>query len=373
ERLGDEARLLGAVYAVFAALLIIWAATWSSRAAAYLRDAINARRHGLASASATLVVGASLVLASRPLWMTVHRGTTSETDEFTNKVVAAFQQDEGYVIEPTRTYAEHTVTWLSYYLTWPVLALAAIGLGVIVSRAIRARHEAWVLLGAVLVPSVLYLARPQIVPDQLWAIRRFEPATLPGLAIAAGVGAWWLARRLAERWPHVGQRIFATAAIVLVAAPVTTYVSIRLGDDYPVTIATYAYLREQHGAREQIDALCRVADGRPIILEGTSSHYGSLRVICDVPVVLALEQPTPEMLRQASALWGESPVVLTRETGLFQGNPPEPVVTSTTAQGEYALQHMPRIVSTRDYSWFAAVVNPDGTLTALAPDGSPAP
>ncbi|MCB2411290.1 glycosyltransferase family 39 protein, partial [Demequina sp. TTPB684] len=29
ERLGDEARLLGAVYAVFAALLIIWAATWS--------------------------------------------------------------------------------------------------------------------------------------------------------------------------------------------------------------------------------------------------------------------------------------------------------------------------------------------------------
>jgi hypothetical protein len=246
-----------------------------------------------------------------------------------------------------------------------------VGLAVIAYRAVAAKHEAWVFLGGVLIPSVLYLARPQIVPDQLWAIRRFEPATLPGLVLAAGVGAWWLARLAAQRWPGAKRRVFTTAAIILVVAPITTYVSVRPGDDYPITIATYTYLREQAGARAQIDALCTVADGRPIILAGSSSHFGSLRVMCDVPVVLALEEPTPDTLMRAAELWGETPVVLTRESEWFWDTAPAPVVTSTTFQGEYALQHMPRIVSTRDYTWFAGLVMPDGTLTVLGPDGSP--
>ncbi len=373
ERLGDEARQLGTAYAVVVALLLLWAVTWSSVLARRLREVLAAHSTAAGQVVAVVIAGASVTLASRPLWLTVHRGTTSETDEFTNTVVASFQQAEGYAIEPTRTYAEHTVTWLSYYLTWPLLVLATVGLAVIAYRAVTARFESWVFLGAVLAPSLLYLSRPQIVPDQLWAIRRLEPATLPGLALAAGVGAWWLAHLLAERWPHLRHRFVAAATIVMVAMPVTTYVSIRPGDDYPVKFATYTYLREQHGARAQLDALCAVADGRPIILAGTSSHFGSLRVMCDVPVVLALEEPTPDTLRRATDLWGEAPVVLTRDSDWFWESPPTPVVTSQTVQGEYALQHMPQIASTRDYTWFAGVVAADGTLTPLTADGSPVP
>jgi len=373
DRLGDEARLVGAVYAAVLILLIVWSMTWSSSAASQLRAGVDARRTSVARGAAGVVVAASVALASRPFWMTAHRGDTAETDKFTNDVVGSFQQAEGYAIEPTRTYAEHTVTWLSYYLTWPLLVLATVGLAVIAYRAVTARFESWVFLGAVLAPSLLYLSRPQIVPDQLWAIRRLEPATLPGLALAAGVGAWWLAHLLAERWPHLRHRFVAAATIVMVAMPVTTYVSIRPGDDYPVKFATYTYLREQHGARAQLDALCAVADGRPIILAGTSSHFGSLRVMCDVPVVLALEEPTPDTLRRATDLWGEAPVVLTRDSDWFWESPPTPVVTSQTVQGEYALQHMPQIASTRDYTWFAGVVAADGTLTPLTADGSPVP
>jgi len=373
DRLGDEARLLNLAYAAVLIVLLAWAATWSSAAGNRLRERLDARRPGVARAAAIAVVTASVALASRPLWMTAHRGTTAENNQYTNRVIEAFQQAEGYPIEPTRTYAEHTVAWLSYYLTWPLLALAVVGLAVLALRAVSARYESWVFLGAVLTPSLLYLVRPQIVPDQLWAIRRLEPATLPGLAIAAGVGAWWLAHRLALRWPHLTRQFIATAAVILVAAPLTTYVSIRPFDDEPVLPAVYTYAREQQGARAQIDALCGVADGRPIILAGTSSHFGSLRVMCDVPVVLALVAPTPETLREATEIWGAAPVVLTQASDWFWEIEPTPVVTSTTYQGEYALQHMPRHLSRRDFTWYAGVVNADGSLTVLTADGSPAP
>jgi len=373
ERLSDETRLLNVAYAFALVLLLLWAATWSSGAGTRMRQWLDARRTSAARVAAMVTVGGSVVLISRPLWLTEHRGDTTQTDKFTNSVVESFQRAEGFPINPTRTYAEHTVTWLSYYLTWPLLALAAVGLGVLAYRAVAARFESWVFLGAVLTPTLLYLVRPQIVPDQLWAIRRLEPATLPGLALAAGVGAWWLADHLARRWPHLTRQIIATAAVILVAAPVTTYVSIRPSDGEPILAAVYTYVREQQGARAQIDALCDVADGRPIVLAGTSSHFGSLRVMCDVPVVLALEAPTPETLRQATEIWGEAPVVLTEESAWFWDTAPTPVVTSTTYQGEYALQHMPRRMSTRDFTWYGGVVNADGSLTALEPDGSPAP
>lgn len=372
DRVGDEARLVGVAYAAVLILLIVWSVTWSSSAGSRLRAWLDARRTSVARGAAVTMVVASAVLASRPLWMTAHRGDTAETDKFTNSVVRSFQQAEGYPIEPTRTYAEHTVTWLSYYLTWPLLALAAVGLAVLAYRAVAARAESWVFLGAVIAPSLLYLARPQIVPDQVWAIRRLEPATLPGLAVAAGVGAWWLAHRLSRRWPHRRHRFLATAAVVMAVAPVTTYVSIRPSDTQPVAASVYTYVREQEGARKQIDALCTVARGRPIILAGTSSHFGSLRVMCDVPVVLALEAPVAETLRQATEIWGEAPVVLTQESEWFWDSAPTPVVTSTIVQGEYALQHMPRSASLRDFTWYAGIVNPDGSLTALNPDGSSA-
>ncbi len=373
ERLGDETRLLNMAYASALLLLLVFAATWSSVAGARMRQWLDARRTSAARVAAMVTVGGSVVLVSRPLWITVHRGDTTQTDEFTNSVVESFQRAEGFPIDPTRTYAEHTVTWLSYYLTWPLLALATVGLAVLAYRAVSASFESWVFLGAVLTPTLLYLMRPQIVPDQLWAIRRLEPATLPGLALAAGVGAWWLAHRLAGRWPQLTRRFVTTAAVILVAAPVTTYVTVRPSDDELVLAAVYTYVREQQGARSQIDALCDVADGRPIVLAGTSSHFGSLRVMCDVPVVLALEAPTPETLRQATEIWGEAPVVLTQESDWFWDSAPTPVVTSTITQGEYALQHMPRRMSTRDFTWYGGIVNADGSLTTLDPDGAPAP
>ncbi len=392
ERLGPEARLLGISYACVVILVVVFQvaiAPFLSR----LRASIGAHRVVLGRTAAGLTALAAVVLASRPLWMVDRRGTLTTTDQFTNNVVGQFQQLEGYTVDPTRTYAEHTITWLSYYLTWPVLALATLGLALIVWRTFTARPVAVVFLGALAVPSAVYLLRPAIVPDQLWAIRRFEPVTLPALAIAAAVGAWWLVGWAGRRFPATYERGSAThvaslmAAIVLIGAPLTTYVNAWPRDKSLITasplshlpnlsISPYLYAPEQggtfymkhpSGARAEIDELCRIIDGRPVILSGSSGYFGTIRVVCDVPVVLALEPLETDSLARMAKVWVQEPVVVTRSPETVWTSPPAPVYSGSSVRGEYALQHLPRLAAESVSTWYAGVVEPDGTVTPIAP------
>lgn len=382
ERLGDEALTLGIAYLSVFLLVVVFQFAIAPFLGP-LRAAVAGRRLMVGRAAAATTALAMVVLASRPLWMTDRRGTVSTTDQFTNNVVGQFQQLEGYAVDPSRTYAEHTVTWLSYYLTWPVLALATLGLAVIAFRTLTARPFAVVLLGTLAVPSAVYLLRPAIVPDQLWAIRRFEPVTLPVLAIAAGVGAWWLVGWVGRRFPSPYSRDNAThtasiiAAVILIAAPITTYVSIDLDDEHRLSVPPYIYLREQgrpviaakehDGARAELDELCRVIDGRPVVLSGSSGYFGTIRVMCDVPVVLALAPVESDALAGMARVWGEQPVVVTRDATTVWDAEPAPLFTSTSARGEYALQHMPRIAAESTSTWYVGVVEADGTVTPMVP------
>ncbi|NTV39261.1 MAG: hypothetical protein HGA51_04795 [Demequinaceae bacterium] len=372
ERLGSEARTLGLTYAGVVVLVVAFQlaiAPFLGR----LKAAVATRRIVAGKAGAALAATTMIVLASRPLWMTDRRGTESTTDKFTSTVVGQFQQAEGYTVDPTRTYAEHTLNWLSYYLTWPILALATVGLAVIVWRAFTSRPIAVVFLGALAVPSAVYLVRPAIVPDQLWAIRRFEPITLPGLAIAAGVGAWWLAGWAARRFAAPHERVHVkrvgsiVAAVVMIVAPLTTYVSVRIGDEYPVSSPPYIYLKEQRGARAEIDELCRIIDGRPVILSGSSGYFGTIRVMCDVPVVLALVPLEADALAGMVEVWGREPVVVTRDPDTVWSTEPAPVLTTELRSGEYGLQHIPRLGRRSVSTWYAGTVGQDGTVSPIAP------
>jgi hypothetical protein len=367
ERLGDQARSLGLAYLVVLVLVALVTVASGGLVRRLFAIIVVPRIETLGRIAALTTAAVMVVLASRPLWMTDHRGTDTDTDEFTNSVVAAFQQSEGYAIEPTRTYAEHTLTWLSYYLTWPVLALATVGLAAIAYRAVTADRGAFIFLAAVAAPSSVYLAKPEIVPDQLWAIRRFEPITVPGLAIAAGLGAWWLAHRyLVDRLDWSRENAATLAAAALILPLLSTYISVRPGDDEPVTISVYAVNREQAGAVEQVDALCGVIDSRPVVLVGSAQYFGTIRVMCDVPVVLALVDPEPEALIEMTEVWGEAPIVVTQDASLV-GDGAEPVVTHDIRRGEYALQHMPRLVSVHDDDWFAATIDERGGLIPVVP------
>ncbi len=386
ERLGSEARTLGIAYACVVVLVLVFQvaiAPFLGRLRVYMAT----YRVVIARVAATLTSLAMVSLASRPLWMTDRRGTVSATDQFTTSVVGQFQRMEGYPVDPTRTYAEHTVTWLSYYVTWPVLALATLGLGLIVWRTFTTRPVAVVFLGALAVPSLVYLLRPAIVPDQLWAIRRFEPITLPGLAIAAGVGAWWLVTRARRRRHDLGKRAAVVAAVIMVGAPLTTYVNVWPSQEplvaaWPsihrpnISLSPYLYTREEgtalympetRGARAEIDELCGIIDGRPVILSGSSGYFGTIRVMCDVPVVLALEPLQADSLARMATVWGHVPVVLTRDPDTVWRTAPAPSFTGTFVKGEYALQHLPRLAAESTSTWYAGTVGADGTVAPIAP------
>ncbi|WP_156155898.1 hypothetical protein [Demequina phytophila] len=367
DRLADQAVTLMIGYGLLAVALGLWALTWiggGDRVATGARDLLG--RRGAIGAGAA-VAGLLLVLASRPLWMTAHRGTDNSVDQFTNSVVESFQSAQGLPIDPTRTYAEHTVAWVSYYLTWPLVLLGILGFGLATTCAISRRPGWALLLGAVLPTSLLYFWNPEVVPDQLWAFRRFEPATLPGFAIAAAVAAWWISDRVRPAWRARSRRIAAGAFALL---PLTTWVSIAPGSDLPVSAATPVFVREMGGAYSQLEDLCAVAPDRPIVLAGTSSHFGSLRVMCDEPTVLALAALEPDQVARLAEAWETAPVVLTRNPEWFEWTTePAPVVQSTVRQASYELQGIPRTYFDRSYSWYAGIVGEDGVLEPVEADG----
>ncbi|MDN4480999.1 hypothetical protein [Demequina muriae] len=363
ERLADEAYALLFAYGAVAGLVGVWVLLWSPRLHVDLwlpawADALG--RRGAIAAGAIVVTGMA-VLASRPLWTTVHRGTEAERDRFTNGVVEGFQAAQGLPIEPTRTYAESTVTWLSYYLTWPLVVLGIIGLGIATYRMVR-RHGGWaVFMGAVMAPTLVYLWRPAIVPDHLWAIRRFEPATLPGFVLAAAAAAWALTGL--ARTPAARAALRRVAAALMIVMPLSTWLSIAPAEEYPLSGAVNVTSREMIGARTQLDRLCAIDPGRPIVLVGTSSHFGSLRVMCDVPVVLMLSSPSAEDLAEMATAWERAPLVLTREVDdVPWSSDPLVVVESRVTHSGYSLQRIPRTFVERSYSWYAGVVDDTGEV-----------
>jgi hypothetical protein len=369
DRLGDQTHSLIHAYALAAGVALMWIATWTAplRGDRLLTAPVTAAgRRGARAAGVTVIAG-MVVLASRPLWTTVHRGTTDPVDIFTNSVVESFQRSQGLAVDPTRTYAESTVAWVSYYLTWPLVIAAFLGLGIATFRALRGRGEWGVFLAATLAPSLLYFWAPEIVPDQVWAIRRFEPMTIPAFALCATLAGVWLVKRY---FKDTRRRRIGTAWVVWITAllPITTWLVVTPGDEYPVRGATPLVVREMGGSLSQLEQLCALAPGHPIVLASTSSHFGSLRVMCDEPVVLALVAPTTQSLQEMAEIFGEQPVVLTRDTTWFTwSEEPQVVVSSTVRQAGYQLGGIPHTYIDRDYEWYAGLVNDDGTLTPIAP------
>jgi hypothetical protein len=370
ERLMPEARTAVFAYLAVLAVAVVWAATWNRALRGERLVAVPARALGTKGAAAVgLAVSALLlVLASRPLWTTVHRGTATDVDKFTNSVVKAFQQIQGLPVDPTRTYAEHTITWLSYYLTWPVVILAIAGFGLATTAALRSRPAWGLFVIGCLMPTILYLLKPEIVPDHIWAIRRFESVAIPAFALAAALAARRLvslAKRRSSRVRHTSAGTLTAAAMIVLL--LSTWISVKPREDYPVTVAMHVFTREMAGASTHIDQLCDVIAGRPVVLYGTSSFFGTIRVGCDVPVVLSLEDPTPESLREVADAWGQTPVVLTRSPDdLVWTQDPAAVVDGDVYQADYRLQGIPRTIRVASFTWYAGVPNADGELVPVA-------
>lgn len=124
---------------------------------------------------ATIIV--AVVLAARPLLYQAHvtKKAISPTGAVTYHTV--------------RTYAELTVNWLLWYLGPVLTVLGFYGLAEAGRKAMKDRDM--LLLPAFLVitcVSLLYLVKPSIYADQIWAARRQLPVIMPGIAAFGALG-----------------------------------------------------------------------------------------------------------------------------------------------------------------------------------------
>ena len=144
--------------------------------------------------------------------------------------VVLLQKSLGLPPQPGRTYAEQTLRWFEWYIGPVAVALAVIGLGILVTMAVKhGSVTATVLLTLVGGIAALYLWSPDNTPDQIWVTRRYATGALPLFALAAAValdvGATAVARHAEGRiW---AKRIVAVGAAGLVAFPLGTLWPVR--------------------------------------------------------------------------------------------------------------------------------------------------
>jgi hypothetical protein len=251
-------------------------------------------------ALAGVLVGAVL-LASRPLWWQAHLVVPGSGQA---AFVGAIQANAGVPVDDTRSYDEQTVTWLAWYLGWGTVVLAAGGAALMAHEAIaRRRAPLFVLLATLGVPALLYLLRPSITPDQIWAMRRFLPAVLP-LALLCAV---WMLRRAAA-WANdpsrrdgvrgVTRAALGLASVGMLVAPVFTWGRL-------VGQAEFA------GRAAEVDAMCdQVRGSRVVVVRGAEAPLlPTLRIACDVDVVEVWAPASTEKLAAIRAAWGPGRVL----------------------------------------------------------------
>lgn len=354
--LGPRLSMLRTALVVSASASVIGLVAWTL--AAPLRRLAEHMRRPVAVAGAVVV--AAVILYG---WLVRPHVETAETP-LRLPTIENIQRRDGLPVEPSRSYAEDSLRWMAWYLGAPALAAAIGGLTWATWRAIKGRADAAnvTLVILCLGAGALYWYDPNITPDQLWATRRFIPATFPSLAVwaAAAVGALAStgpALRLRRARPAAGVGALALAAILLLVPPL-------------VTTAPLRWQRIQPGYLKPVLETCDAVgpEGAIIVLGGFggSTLAQTLRGWCGVPVAAQGSAVSPEKLPALAAeieanghrLYLVSPDIRGFNDVRIPGGP-EPISTTAMVQPWMVEQTLDRPPS--------HYVDPDDALTVPTP------
>lgn len=347
--LGDQFALLAGALAgtVAVALMISLPRAWDP-----LRRLVLRRRRPLAVAAVVLVLLVAAALSTRFLWLP---GYNIPLSNGASALVEGLQAREGMAIEPTRSYDDWSVRWLSWYYGWPMVVLAFAGLALLAHRAIVRRDPRLLLVLAVIAaPSALYLWRVSISPDQVWAMRRLLPVTIPGFLVMGTVvlHALWRTRRA---WARTGAAVLAA---VVALFPLTTWTEL---------IA----VPEQDGRLGEIRAVCEALPSDKVlyIQPGGPPYLATLRSVCDVEVVQVERMPTQDELAKLSAAWGgDVSFVAFRDDLTWGGDAaPAPLRSGEVTTWSYALSYIPSEPVVYESEVWVGTIAPDGALVPVAP------
>ena len=239
----DDDALSSEVHQLYAALGISALVSITLVAASDLlprvRERLIARRREFGTGAAW-VVGVTLAIAwvFRPLGPKAHWRPGLSVLHF----VATLQKASGLPVQANRSYAEQTMRWLEWYMGPVALGLAIAGLCILVLRSIRSGSGgAAILLFELGGVTALYLWNPNVVPDQVWAARRFVTAAIPLFLICAGLAVDELSSTVGSlvRNPAWRRGIIPIAAAGIVAFPLSTTLPVanfRTGSSFLPTL-----------------------------------------------------------------------------------------------------------------------------------------
>lgn len=271
-----------------AVLASIAAGALAAVATPWLRDRIAQWREGIALAAGAGAAAVMLFLwFVRPAFLVDYGNSQA--------MIGGLQAAEGWAAEPTRTHYEASMVWMSWYLGPVLVAIAVIGLSVVVYRAVvgSATVAELMVLAVVGVAGLLYWWQPSIVGDQLWGSRRFMPAVYPAVAVLAVAALGWFSLSLARSgFPH-RRVLMGGVAMALVLAVASTTWPVKWG-------------RTQAGYQGSVASTCRTigSDAAVVTIETVvpKPMAPAVRAWCNVPTV-SLENPTPELLSELASEW----------------------------------------------------------------------
>jgi 4-amino-4-deoxy-L-arabinose transferase-like glycosyltransferase len=356
-------RLLAEIILLAGVMIAGIVATWLSARTSWLTQLHNRTKKFREAGVALLVVGVGLLLASRPLWHVEYgRGL--------NSVVSGIQKATGYPVEP-RIYSEYTVQWLEWYIGLPLLALALVGLAVLAGKVVSSKkyllYAPFVLVFAG--TALVYLLKPNITADHIWAMRRFLPIVIPGLIVFAFFALPLVADTLLKGRklkPFIVRALYGAAAIGILLPAL-------------ITARPFVKVRELTQL-EPIRAVCRVLPDNAAVVwvwQAGNALAQPTRELCGVPAAkLAAYGPTKQQLKQmgdAMRRSGKEPFI-----GVF-GNEVSHIAKDYESQNvtlvngfsyhkmEQTLLWAPKQFVTINDSIVMARIAPDGSLKPLAP------
>jgi hypothetical protein len=284
---GGVAALAGAMV-VSVALAILIARIWS-------RGDVR-RVIGRVREPASIFAGLTVVALAFGGWLL--RPVLQKSHGRGNGTVAFVQSLGNLPVDATRKYAELSVRWVSWYLGPMSLTVAIVAAGAVAALLARGslRFPTKVAVLMLAPPALLYLWRPSITPDHIWAMRRSLPAVLPGvvLLVFAAIGAMLRAS------PPLSRRVSVALAVVLGLYAV----------GYPVWATGHvSAMTEQAGEYAPVRALCRTLgpNSAVVILEESSFVHlndpQTLRSFCNIPVAVMPGEPDAFALRDLARKW----------------------------------------------------------------------
>lgn len=268
----------------------VFAAIWTRRPK--LGEIYGRWRSRLATAVAACgVLGFVVVWAVRPAFLNSHI-------PLANGTTATAQAAEGLPVDGTLSYAGQSMTWITWYLGGVTVVFAIVGFGVLLHRLVMATQPAAILLLAVAgAGCALYVLTPQITPTQIWAMRRYVPAALPFLYLAAAVAVTALAALL----PRIG---LSTVWGRLV--PITAVIGI-VGFPLGVTVPVANY-RTQLGYLNVVDKLCTTIGPDAAVMIATKDRLDltmtqTVRSYCQVPAAWLVKPVTSARADALAVQW----------------------------------------------------------------------